>query len=457
MAWYRQSAGGSGDFPLKIEVATAPSTVSYTEGDSLSLAGMVVKAVYASGKSEDVTGKCTFSPAAGSVLSLSNTQINITWNYKNIASFSTEQTLTVKKTTKIYTVKIDQSNSNPLSCCTYADDAVGMTKGSSDWDDIFGYKPCIMKDGAVVGYLNPDDFTKYEDGTTAPITSNTYDVMIEFPRRGLNISTSGDIITVSLTNATDSSDFNYLAHKRGNTQKDYFYLGAYSATGSSSKLGSNSGLVPLVSTTLTNFITYAHNRGTGYEIMGFYQWTYIQALYILKYGNLNSQAALGQGYTSGSAVQTTGYCNAKGMCYGNTSSNTDRVKLFGLEDLWGNVRQWICGLYCDSSYNLLTTTDNFGTSTTASDWEYSVSSGISSSTYGYATKLQGTNNGGFVLKTSSGSSTTYWCDYARLYSSDFPFVGGSWSYGDYAGVFYCNVSYSASASSSDFGSRLMYL
>lgn len=33
---------------------------------------------------------------------------------------------------KIYTIRIDQSNSNPLTCCTYADDAVGMTKGSSE-------------------------------------------------------------------------------------------------------------------------------------------------------------------------------------------------------------------------------------------------------------------------------------------------------------------------------------
>lgn len=362
-----------------------------------------------------------------------------------------------KKAIKTYTVKIDQSNSNPETCCTYADDAVGMTKGSSDWDDIFGYKPCIMKDGVVVGYLNPNNFTQYEDGSSAPITDTTYDVMIEFPRRGLNISTSGDIITISLTDGTNSEEFNYLAHKRGSTQKDYFYLGAYSATGSSSKVGSNSGLAPLVSTTLTNFITYAHNRGTGYEIMGFYQWTYVQALYILKYGNLNSQAALGKGYTSGSAAQTTGYCNAKGMCYGNTNSGTDRVKLFGLEDLWGNVYQWISGLYCDSSYNLLTTTDNFGTNTAASNWEYSVSSGISSNTYGYATKLQGTNNGGFVLKANGGSTTTYWCDSALLDSGYFPYVGGRWGGSDGAGVFYCYVNASVSFSYSNIGSRLMYL
>ena len=61
-------------------------------------------------------------------------------------------------------------------------------------------------------------------------------------------------------------------------------------------------------------------------------------MYILKYKNLNSQAALGRGYvdnSNGSAVQT-GLTNAKGFNYGSTSSGTNttdnRVKLFGLED-----------------------------------------------------------------------------------------------------------------------------
>ena len=34
---------------------------------------------------------------------------------------------------KVMTVKIDQNNSNPETCCTYADDATSMTAGSSAW------------------------------------------------------------------------------------------------------------------------------------------------------------------------------------------------------------------------------------------------------------------------------------------------------------------------------------
>lgn len=368
---------------------------------------------------------------------------------------------------KTYIIKIDQNNSDPLACCTYEGDAVGMTKGSSDWDTIFGYKPCIMRDGVVQGYLNPNDFAKYEDGTTAPIANTNYDVMIEFPRMGLDISTdSNKIITIKLTGAQNDSNFQYLAHKRGNVQKDYFYLGAYSATGqfvgggssgSIIKLGSNSRSLPLVNTSITDFINYAHYHGSGYEIMGFYQWTYIQALYVMKYGNLNSQAALGKGYVSGSAKQYTGETDTLGMCYGNLNSGTNRVKLFGLEDLWGNVAQFISGLYSDSNRNLLTTTDNFGINTSADVWEYNVSSGVTSNIDGYMIESQGTNNGGFIPKVVNGSSTTYYTDSSFLTASNFPVVGSPWVAGDDAGLFSCAIFYSASISNSYIGSRLMYL
>lgn len=358
----------------------------------------------------------------------------------------------------VWTVKIDQNNSNPETCCTYADDAVGMTKGGSEWDSIFKYFPCVMQNGKVVNLLKPQDFYYTDEELPAPISNTDYDVMIAFPRMGLSISTDeNDVISVSLTNNPNDPNFQYLAHKRGSVQKDRFYLGAYVATGTASKVGSNSNAAPLVNVNLTKFIAGAHARGTGYEIMGFYQWTYIQALYVLKYGNLNSQAALGKGYVGGSVAQTTGATDQAGMCYGDPNSGTDRVKLFGLEDCWGNVYQWISGLYCDSSYNLLTTTDNFGKSTSASNWEYSVSSGVTTYTGGYMTKTQGTDNGGFVIKAKNGSDTTYFSDYGSLIAGSFPYVGGYWNDGDGAGVFYCDVNGSASSAYSRLGSRLMYL
>ena len=74
---------------------------------------------------------------------------------------------------------IDLSNSNPATCVTYADDAVGMTAGDSAWDEFFGHYPVLLKNGVEVGKLNPNNFDQFEDGTTADISSgNAGDAMI---------------------------------------------------------------------------------------------------------------------------------------------------------------------------------------------------------------------------------------------------------------------------------------
>ena len=175
---------------------------------------------------------------------------------------------------KIMTVEINLSNRNPESCGSYADDASTMSSGkyASDWQKFFGYKPCLFKDGKVVGYLNPNDFTKFEDGSTADITSgDAGDVMIQFPRRGVRISKSGKVVTVSMTDNPDDSSFKYYAHQRGNANKDYFYLGAYDGYVYDASLRSLSGQSPTVNTSLADFDSYGKENGTGYGCMIYYQ------------------------------------------------------------------------------------------------------------------------------------------------------------------------------------------
>lgn len=373
-----------------------------------------------------------------------------------VPATSAEQIVSVTPSAyKKWTVIIDESNSNPLSCCTYADDAVGMTKGSDAWDEIFDIKPCVLKNGAVYKYVNSNDFTKYVDGSS--VSSSDGDVMIEFPRFGMNLENDGNgVITVSMSPDTNAFGSNGL-DTRVFSSKNKFYLGAYLASNAQNGLLSVSDVAPETNINLTNAIAYAQKKGSGYDIMGFYQWTYVQCLYLLKYGNLNSQAALGKGYVNGSAKQNTGATNDKGMCYGNTSSSTDRVKLFGLEDAWGNIYQWLGGLYCDSSFNLLTKTSNFTTGTTASDYDFSTPSGLTSSFGTWLSQTQGTNGGGFVGKTGGGSTTTYWSDYGYVNAGCFDFVGGDWSDGDDAGLFSCSVNFDASYALDDLGCRLQYL
>lgn len=357
---------------------------------------------------------------------------------------------------RVMTVVIDHSNSNPETCITYADNAVGMTAGSSAWDDFFGHYPCLFKNGVEVGKLNPNDFTKFENGTSADITSgNAGDVMIAFPKLGYKISTSGDTVTVSMTDNPNAEGYCYLAHTRGTTVKDKFYLGVYKGYVTSGKLRSLSGKTPTVNTTIGNFRTYAQANGSGYDQSAFNQLVFRQCMYLLKYKNLNSQTALGYGYANGnSASISTGGTNAKGMDYGETTGKL-QMKLFGLEDFWGNVYEFIDGIFSDSSRNILTATENFND--TGGGYTNQGASGFSSNTGGWMSKVQGTSEKGFVLKEASGSETTYYSDYAIVFASRLTCFGGSWNYGANAGAFYFNVNCSASDSNSYISARLMYL
>ena len=354
---------------------------------------------------------------------------------------------------KIMTVNIDLSNSNPSTSVTYADDAVGMTAKSAAWDEFFGHYPVLLKNGVEVGKLNRNNFSQFEDGTFAAIGVSGGDVMVAFPRRGVKISTTGTTLKISMTDNPDHPDFEYYAHERGNTRKDVFYLGAYKGFMYSSKLRSLSGKAITASKTIGEFRTLAHENGAGYELSGFYQLIFRQAMYILKYKNLDSQTALGKGYTAGSAAQTTGATDTKGMDYGETS-DTSRMKLFGLEDFWGNIYEWIDGIVTDSTRNILTATDNFNNSGSG---YINRGQGSTSNIGNYMSKPQGTTETGFLAKEVNGSATTYFCDYASLYASCVACFGGDWGIGSAAGAFRLSVSNADSGSCATIAARLMYL
>lgn len=63
-----------------ISVTTPPNKASYDQNSALDLTGMVVTATYTSGAAEVVTGSCTSSPAAGTVLSTLGSQ-DVTISY----------------------------------------------------------------------------------------------------------------------------------------------------------------------------------------------------------------------------------------------------------------------------------------------------------------------------------------------------------------------------------------
>ena len=366
---------------------------------------------------------------------------------------------------KIYGFTINEAESNPVVSVTYTDKSTSYTKGSSLWDTspLFkNIKPCLFKDGAVVGYLQRNDYTKFENGTAADITSgNAGDVMVEIPKMAYYMEKSGNIITCKVLIGdvdakTIDARYSYLPFSRNaEGDRDKIYIGAYLGYNLSSKLRSLSGKTPTANQTIGAFRTLAQANGTSYQQLPFYQLTLLQILYIMKYGSLDSQTALGRGFVDGNAAATTtGHTNAKGFCFGETTGKL-QMKMFGIEDFWGNLYQWIDGLYCNASWAILTTYKAFND--TGGGYLFNNSSGNSANADEYITKTQGGTQTGFNIKAGSGSESTYYADYAILSAGCLPIFGGSWTDVSSAGAFQLLVYYSASTAASNVGARLCYI
>ena len=367
-----------------------------------------------------------------------------------------------------YGVSIDLSNSNPETAVTYTDDAIGMTPGSSDWYNtpIFSkIRPCLFKEGKVVGYLNPNNFAKFEDGTDADITSGAAgDVMIEIPKIGYKISKNGTTLNVQITEDPNkkSEGFCYYAHTRDSEgDRDNLYIGAFLGSLVDDKLRSLSGQTPLHNSTISAFRTFATANGARYDQLAFYPLTLLQCLYLIQYKNLNSQAALGYGYVGMTAPTNTGATIAKGMNYGLPTQQL-QMKFLGIEDFWGNLMQWVDGLRTGGTY-ILTSFKDFNDTGSGYTERAQVSE---NKLFGFMGEPQGDNESAFVIEKTGGSTTTYFSDYAAFENTasdvgglinSSSFFGGSFKNGESAGAFQLCMSAGPGANDEGIGGRLMYL
>lgn len=384
-------------------------------------------------------------------------------------------------TAKTYTAIIDLANSNPLTCITYADDAIGMTKGSANWDNETIFKdinPCVFKDGKVVYYLNKTDCTLQDNGSLAKLDGTDGDVMVEIPKFAYRIYKDSGKLYVSISNdstvITSDSRFHYYAfskEKEGDCQ--YFYWGAFKGSlDNNGNLQSVINQKPISNKTIGAFKQLAKNRGTGYSITSYFQLIALQCLYIIKYGNLDGQSALGQGIcvrsnASYDPLQTGGtvtFSAGKKMYYGDLSNNGSsssydtaklgHVKFAGIEDFWGNIWEWIDGLTINNNFNIITNWDYDGNNYNN---DFTTSSGLTTNSWGYVTDIAGTTESGFMNIKYGGSASTYFCDYGRLNSGRVLRFGGRWGYGSCCGPFCLYADDAASNTNAGIGARLMFL
>ena len=362
---------------------------------------------------------------------------------------------------KIYGVSIDLNNSNPETAVTYTDDAVGMTAGSSAWDSANIYKdikPCLLKDGVVQHYLNPNDFSKKADGTSADITSgNSGDVMVEIPKIGYKITTINNTLIVQITDNPNASGngFKYYAHSRQTEgDREKLYVGAYLGALMSERLRSLSGKTPQTGDYISKFRSYARKNGTGYDLLSFHPLTLLQCLYLIRYKNLNSQSALGVGWTKSGGLVSTGAANTNGMYYGKNNQAT-HIKFAGIEDFWGNAEYFIDGIFLSGDKNIMTAFDGFNDN--GNGYVSRALAPITGTVYGYLTRPHGTTETGFFPIEMAGSETTYFSDRCVAVLGAMATFGGGTFDDSEAGAFYMNVGKYSESTTSNTSGRLMYL
>ena len=382
---------------------------------------------------------------------------------------------------RVYGFHIDGNDSNPSTRVRYLLDAVGMTPakmnftaGTFDygsWTDAFFMpRPCMLKyDGTVDYYLNENDYTKKADGTASDVANVDYggNAMMEWgdgtnliwwkivPDKGNDKSAS-----IYIANYKADDDFVCYNHidKDGNV-KSHFYTAIYNGSiDSSNRLRSISGQTVMKSKTATQEMSYANANGSGWDIETYVDRMLISFLLILISKSTNSQACFGDGMSQNAWQENlllqTGTMNAKGLFWGESTGKSG-VKVFGMENFWGNQWRRTAGLILANGITKARLTPPYNTD--GSGYKTISSVAPSGTSGGYIKDIIFTEDG-FAPSVASGSESTYYCD-GLWYNNGitaFALFGGDLNAVRRCGALFVTLSSAPSAAGWTFGASPSY-
>lgn len=369
------------------------------------------------------------------------TVVNGKANQSDVTQLGTRVTaIEDKLKTVIYGFHVNSAESDPSTAVTYLEDAVGMTPAHMDYTNgVFNYgswgnaffmpRPCMLKtNGTVAYYLDKNDFSKKADGTASDIADTSFDgnVMMEWGRDGQKIwyklvPDVGDVTSYSVYIANHKVDSTYRAWSfinKDNQLVDHFYTACYTGSLIDGKLRSLSGQNLMNNQSGTAEIGYAKANGDYYNIE---HWSDTSLIFLLLYlmgKSLDVQTVFGNGHMSGGSSASdlipSGQLNDKGLFYGY-NDGTHKVKVFGMEDLWGEQWRRTQGLMLNDGtyyYKLTEGTADGGTANgyRTTDTTGMLSGGASPTTNDYVSKMKVVGDT-FLPTETAGASNKYYCDY----------------------------------------------
>ncbi len=400
------------------------------------------------------------------------------FSYSDHGVFNLNEENVVKATPKeyiLYGFRIKKADSNPNTRIEYLEQAVGMTPAKMDYttgkfnygswnpEEVFflqnNYPAMVRSNGKEDYKLNPDDYTKKLDGTPSDVSNLSYD--------GNAMARMDTVWTYQYEDATYeycyicniqlNDNYKAYAHQRADgTIMDYIWISCFEGALNSNKIRSIKGLTPMTGQSGTNEITYATNNGNLWHTRSWAHRNLINMLLILMARTDDTQTAYGYGYYTGGSSSSpnllaTGFGSAKGRFYGS-KANRDVVKVFHIENWWGDIWERIAGLMYVSGKIYTKMVKQYNT-TGSGYTNTGVVMGGTSGGYCSATKM---TDQGRLPVTMSGSQTTYTCDGGWFNASqvDYAFVGGYCNYGFLVGASCVHLSNLVSHTSWSIGAAL---
>lgn len=381
----------------------------------------------------------------------------------------------------IYGFHIDSSESDPAAAVTYVADAVGMTPAAMDFTNgVFNYgswgnafflpRPCMLKyDGTVDYYLNPNDYSKKYGGGDSDVANDAYggNAMMEWGQNGkkiwYKIVPDADPTSATVYIADYQADADFRAWSFINSagqMREHFYTPIYNGwSDGSSRMRSISGKTPTASMNAQTERDRCRANNSSLAIWDtevFADNILITLLLILMGKNLNTQAVFGQGCTTpGQAgVLNTGTGDALGLFYGY-SDTTKVVKVFGMENFWGNLWRRFGGLVNDNGTCRYKLTRGTQDGSGASDYVISAASAdyaayhqggaIPAASGSYVSRML-FNMYMFVPYAVGSDAAHHYCDAFWSYNAqvDYACHGGHAGYGSSCGAWYLGLDRPAS-------------
>jgi len=224
--------------------------------------------------------------------------------------------------------------------------------------------------------------------------------------------------------------------------------------------------------TISDARTYAGNQGAGWGEMGIWSLSAVKLLFIVEYGNMDSQTEVGRGVVDlaagvgyagleTAAAGVDGNLDAAGTGVGTGADGDVPATYRYMENLWGNVWMFIDGYNAvDAEYRLI---ERNGDGTFADALAtYEASSMAPIQVDGYIQDIEWDRVMKYLFiasDTTGGSSSTYIPDYQYSHDNgetNILLAGGDWTAASKAGLGYLYSNYVAANGYRNFGARAEY-